>query len=296
MQRYDFTTAIFAAFEPQLSDIYGEEEAKSIIRLAIKHYSGLSRAEILSGKTIDAITEEKIAEALNKALLQVPIQYTLGEAGFYGRQFFVNRDVLIPRSETEELVHMVVSENRSSKINILDIGAGSGCIAVSLACELSAASVYAVDVSQEALKVAAINSNRHKTNVSFARCDILQNTKLPFGVKFDVIVSNPPYVPMSEKKYMSKNVLEHEPHIALFVPDEQPLIYYEACLQIAKNHLQDQGIIYVEINEDLGGDTLDLFQSHDFDALMFRDLSDRDRIIRATKNRPRNYRFFNNNR
>ncbi|MDR2382773.1 MAG: peptide chain release factor N(5)-glutamine methyltransferase, partial [Prevotellaceae bacterium] len=207
--------------------------SKSIVIRIIKHYSGLSLAEILSGKEIKPDAETKIAEALDKVAQNIPVQYVLGETEFYGRRFFVNESVLIPRCETEELVDLVINENRSNKVNILDIGTGSGCIAISLDCELPAAKVYAVDISTEALKVATQNSNYNNANVLFAEYDILENAEFPHDTKFEVIVSNPPYVRMSEKQYMHANVLEHEPHIALFVEDSSPLLYYEACLRFA---------------------------------------------------------------
>jgi release factor glutamine methyltransferase len=251
--------------------------------MVIKHYSGLSLAEILSGKKIDTEAETKILEALNKVLRKMPVQYVLGETEFYGRKFFVNENVLIPRCETEELVDLIVKENRSGRLNILDIGAGSGCIAISLDCELPDATVYAIDISAEALKVAARNSDRNRAGVLFAGYDILGTAKFPFDAKFEVIVSNPPYVRMSEKTYMHENVLEHEPHIALFVEDASPLVYYEACLRFAGDYLAREGKIYVEINEFLGKETLTLFRNSGFDAVMIKDLSGKDRIIKAIK-------------
>ncbi|MDR2384027.1 MAG: peptide chain release factor N(5)-glutamine methyltransferase [Prevotellaceae bacterium] len=258
-------------------------EAKSIVIMATKHYSGLSLAEILSGKKIEAEAETKIIEALNKVAQNIPIQYVLGETEFYGRKFFVNENVLIPRPETEELTDLVINENRSTNVDVLDIGTGSGCIAVSLACGLPDAKVYAIDISAEALKVAVRNSDCNKASVKFAEYDILGNAEFPHNTKFGIIVSNPPYVRMSEKQYMQANVLEHEPRIALFVEDSSPLIYYEACLRFAGNHLADKGKIYVEINEFLGAETLALFRNCGYDAVLIKDLSGKDRIIKAMK-------------
>jgi release factor glutamine methyltransferase len=211
----------------------------------------------------------------------MPVQYILGETEFYGRKFFVNENVLIPRCETEELVDLIINENRSNSINILDIGTGSGCIAVSLDCELPDARVYAIDISTVALKIATQNNDYNKANVLFAEYDILGNVEFPHDTKFEVIVSNPPYVRTSEKQYMHANVLEHEPHIALFVEDSSPLIYYEACLRFAENYLADRGKIYVEINEFLGAETLALFRNYGYDAVLIKDLSGKDRIIKA---------------
>jgi release factor glutamine methyltransferase len=251
--------------------------------MTVKHYSGLSLSEILSGKKIDAETETKIVEALEKVLLKNPVQYVLGETEFYGRKFFVNENVLIPRCETEELVDLVVKENRYNKINVLDIGTGSGCIAISLSCELPDAKIYAIDISAKALETAVRNCNYNKAEALFAEYDIMSGAKFPYEVKFETIVSNPPYVRMSEKKYMHENVIEHEPHIALFVNDSEPLIYYEACLRFAENYLANKGKIYVEINEFLGEETLSLFRDYGFDADLIKDLSGKNRIIKAIK-------------
>jgi release factor glutamine methyltransferase len=266
-----------------LNSQFSINEAKSIVIMVTKHYSGLSLAEILSGKQIEAEAETKIIEALNKVALKIPVQYVLGETEFYGRKFFVNENVMIPRCETEELVDLVINENRSNSVNILDIGTGSGCIAISLNCELPDARVYAIDISTEALNVATRNSNYNKANVLFAEHDILGNAEFPHDTKFEIIVSNPPYVRMSEKQYMHANVLEHEPHIALFVEDSSPLIYYEACLRFAENRLTGNGKIYVEINEFLGAETLALFRNYGYDAVLIKDLSGKDRIIKAIR-------------
>jgi release factor glutamine methyltransferase len=272
-----------AQYKDKIADIYGATEAKSIILTIIKHYSGLSLAEILSGRKIDGDAEKKIIEALDKVLLKIPVQYILGETEFYGRKFYVNKNVLIPRRETEELTDAVIRENRSGKINILDIGTGSGCIAISLDCELPDTKVYAVDISTEALKVAEKNRARNNAGVMFAEYDILGCSKFPYDTKFEIIVSNPPYVRMSEKKYMHENVLEHEPYMALFVEDSAPLIYYEACLRFAENYLADKGKIYVEINERLGKETSALFRNYGFDPVLIKDMSGKNRIIKAIK-------------
>jgi release factor glutamine methyltransferase len=272
---------LIETYREKITEIYSVSEAKSIIIMITKHYSGLSLSEILSGKKIDDRIKTQIVEALDKVLLKIPVQYVLGETEFYGRRFFVNENVLIPRCETEEMVDLAIKENRRNAVNILDIGTGSGCIAISLDCELPESKVYAVDISVEALKVAALNCNFNKSNVMFAEYDILGNSTFPYNVKFDIIVSNPPYVRMSEKKRMHENVIEHEPHIALFVEDSDPLIYYEACLRFAGNHLADKGKIYVEINEALGDETLILFRNHGFNAVLIKDLSGKDRIIKA---------------
>jgi release factor glutamine methyltransferase len=276
-------TANIEILRSQLVELYGLYEAKSIVFMTVKHYSGLSLAEILSGKNIAPEVETKILEALNKVLSKMPVQYVLGETEFYGRKFFVNENVLIPRCETEELVDLIVKENRSKRLNILDIGTGSGCIAISLACELPDATLFAIDISAKALTVAVQNCNHNRAGVLFAEYDILGNVECPYNHKFEIIVSNPPYVRISEKTHMHENVLEHEPHIALFVDDTSPLAYYEACLRFAGHYLADKGNIYVEINEFLGKETLALFRNYGYDAVLIKDLSGKNRIIKAIK-------------
>ena len=268
-------------FQNRLSSIYNPNEAKSIIILLIKHYSGLSLADILLNKQIDSETEKNIIEALEKVVDEYPVQYVIGETDFYGRKFFLNNNVLIPRNETEELVNIIVKENKNRKINILDIGTGSGCIAISLACELPETKNFAIDISEEALIVAEKNNKQNKASVLLACYDILSNKAFPFDEKFDIIVSNPPYVRESEKAEMRKNVVSHEPHKALFVKDSSPLVFYEACLQLSEKYLNKNGKIYVEINEKLGQETLDLFVKYGFQAEIVKDIAGKDRIIKT---------------
>jgi release factor glutamine methyltransferase len=284
MKRNGWGFKLTSHYRDKITEIYGASEARSVILTVIRHCSGLSLAEILSGQTIDSEAEKAITEALDKVLLKIPVQYVIGETEFYGRKFTVNENVLIPRRETEELVDLVVRENRDhGRMNILDAGTGSGCIAVSLSCELPDAKVYAIDISQEALKVAAENSIRNNAGVEFAEYDMLGCAEFPYSTMFDAIVANPPYVRMSEKKYMHENVLEHEPHIALFINDSSPLIHYVACLRFAESRLAGGGKIYVEINEYLGEETLSLFRSYGFDAVLTKDMSGKNRIIKAIR-------------
>jgi release factor glutamine methyltransferase len=272
---------VLEEYRGAIEEIYGERESRSIITTVVGHYSGHNLVDILLKKPIDVIAERRIAEALERVIEGVPVQYILGETEFYGRKFFVDNNVLIPRRETEELTDLVIQDNGNRAINILDIGTGSGCIAVSLCCELRSAKLYAVDISPEALRVASRNSSHNKADVLLAPYDILHGEEFPFDVTFDLIVSNPPYVRNSEKKEMRNNVLNHEPHLALFVDDSSPLIYYESCLQFARERLRPAGRIYVEINEYLGRETLSLFHKYGFDAELIKDFRGKDRIIRG---------------
>lgn len=273
---------VIKQYQHKLSAIYDENEAKAIVITIIKHYTGLTLTDILLGKTIDKQTEYKITEAIKEAINENPVQYILGETEFYSRKFFVNENVLIPRSETEELVDIVIKDNKSNdNLNILDIGTGSGCIAVTLSCELPTANITALDISQNALKVAKQNNDYNKASVSFIEYDILSSLAFPQAIEFDIIVSNPPYVCESEKQQMHNNVLGHEPHLALFVSDTSPLIYYEACIAFAKKHLKPQGLVYVEINENLGNETLNLFEMNGFKSQLIKDMNGKNRIIKA---------------
>ncbi|MDR2563741.1 MAG: peptide chain release factor N(5)-glutamine methyltransferase [Prevotellaceae bacterium] len=266
-----------------LTKLYDKQEACSLILRVITHYSHLTLTQIYAypETKLEARLAIEITKALDEICTKRPLQYVLGQADFFGRRFFVNSDVLIPRPETEELVWVAMNDSKGKSLDILDIGTGSGCIAVSLACELPQAEVFAIDISEPALNTAARNAERSDTIVHFAKHDILSDTELPFGRKFDIFVSNPPYVRISEQKLMHDNVLRYEPHIALFVSDESPLIFYEACIRLAFRYLKPKGTIYAEINEELGEATRLLFTNAGFDAEIIKDISNKDRIIVA---------------
>ena len=211
-----------------------------------------------------------------------PYQYVLGEAEFYGRRFKVTGDVLIPRPETEELVEWVVSDAGDKRSRYLDIGTGSGCIAVTLAKEIANARVDAWDISEKALEVAAENAHHNKAQVNFSQVDILR--PLTVSGRYDVIVSNPPYVTEAEQKDMSRNVLDFEPHVALFVPDNRPLLFYERIADLAKELLHDGGRLYFEINRDMAEAVATLLYNEGLQAVEVRnDLSGNPRMIRALK-------------
>ncbi|MBA4056020.1 MAG: peptide chain release factor N(5)-glutamine methyltransferase, partial [Marivirga sp.] len=212
-----------------------------------------------------------------------PIQYVLGETIFYGRKFLVNPFVLIPRPETEELVRLILShlqQNRQKKPGILDIGTGSGCIPVTLALEFPSAKVSATDISDTALDVARKNALRLKASVHFYNSDILKDD-LP-ATHFDVVVSNPPYIPWEEKAGMRDNVVEFEPHIALFVSDNDPLLFYRAIIEKALGALHSNGFLAVEINERFGKDIASLMTEKGFQEVeVIRDLFDKERIVKG---------------
>lgn len=227
--------------------------------------------------------EEKKNQFLFQLMLlreKKPIQYIFGETEFYGLRFFVNENVLIPRPETEELIEQILLSHPKSQVKILDIGTGSGCIPIVLKKHLPQSSVSAIDVSEKALELAKVNAEYHQTDIDFLHMDFLRDpTKdLP---KFDIIVSNPPYIAQSEADEIFDQVKNFEPKIALFVPDENPLIFYQKIADFAQNHLHADGKIFVEINQHLGKATQTIFEKQYKQVKLIKDLSGNDRIIIA---------------
>ena len=258
-------------------DNFSRREIISFSYLSIEKILGFSKSEcilnsnyILSDEDISSF--EKIIVDIKK---NIPIQYVLGETHFYNLKFNVNSSTLIPRPETEELVRYILSHNFSS---VLDIGTGSGCIAISIA-KNSKASIDAIDNSKEALEIAKFNAILNSVDVNFMFNDV-------FGIsvtkKYDLIVSNPPYVLNSEKKYMHQNVIDYEPHNALFVEDSNPLIFYEKIALIASKNLNSNGLLFFEINEKFGEQIIDLLLKLNFvDIELKKDINGRDRIIKS---------------
>ncbi|MBT8277338.1 MAG: peptide chain release factor N(5)-glutamine methyltransferase [Bacteroidia bacterium] len=223
----------------------------------------------------------KFNDALERLKNEEPIQYIIGVTEFYGLPFKVSPETLIPRPETEELVEWIIRQNKEQAV-ILDIGTGSGCIAITLAKNLKESVVSALDVSVEALKVAAYNAQHNKVSIDFITKDILAIDKLPS--QYDIIVSNPPYVRNLEKKTMSDNVLQFEPSAALFVPDDDPLKFYRKISSLAKTHLKEGGSLFFEINEYLGEELVALLKNFDFKNIeLGQDFRGKDRFIKCTR-------------
>lgn len=210
-----------------------------------------------------------------------PIQYVIGETEFYGLKFFVNENVLIPRPETEELIEWILQDHPNFEGKILDVGTGSGCIPITLKTKFPNAEIHALDFSADALKMAKINAGYHQTDIQFHPIDFLnfEANSLP---KFDLIVSNPPYIADFEKNSMNETVLEFEPHSALFVPDHDPLIFYRKIAEFAQTNLNTNGEIYVEINQELGSETKDLFSTYFQNVEIKKDISQNDRMIKCS--------------
>ena len=279
MQLNEFKQLFF--FE--LSKLYATTEIQSFYNILIKAKLNLTRADVALNPTIKLSEEEFVyfKKALTSLKNSIPIQYIVGETSFYGLQFKVNNSVLIPRPETEELVEWIIKDYKNTpKIKILDIGTGSGCIAISLAKNLPDATVFALDISEKALETAQINAKTNNVFVHFLKEDILTSNSLPNS--FDIIVSNPPYVRDLEKEQIQKNVIDYEPHIALFVKNDNPLLFYKKIAELAKVHLTKQGSLYFEINQYLGSETVALLTDKGFQNIILKkDIYKVDRMIKA---------------
>ena len=285
-------------FNETLKTIYPITEIDSFFFLLLEEYLGFRRVDIVL-KSDFKITQEtlNLLQSATKQLEQeVPLQYVIGKTEFYGLPFVVNKHVLIPRPETEELVAWVVSEssrfktfNISTKQNtetkqlkILDIGTGSGCIPISLKKQLPFAKISAIDISKEALTVAKKNAVLNNVDIHFILQDILKTVAL--DQHYDIIISNPPYVRESEKKELKNNVLKNEPHVALFVENDNPLIFYAKIAELAKKYLNKNGLLFFEINQYLGTETIDLVNKKGLKNIQLKkDMFGNDRIIVASK-------------
>jgi len=283
MQILKFKTTFFSG----LAETYPKTEIQSFFNILVEFKLKLSRIDVAlnSDYEINTLDLNFLQKALFDLKKHKPIQYIIGETEFYSLPFKVNEHVLIPRPETEELVDWIVADvkpkTQHSKLNILDIGTGTGCIPISLAKNLPNTKISAIDISTEAIKTAKINTQLNNVNIHFIEKDILNTNSLP--EVYDIIVSNPPYVRELEKEQMQKNVLENEPHLALFVKDYNPLLFYDKIADLAKTHLTKNGHIYFEINQYLSEETKELLRSKGFKNIELRkDFFGVDRMIKAT--------------
>lgn len=282
-------------YKEQLTELYDAEEVQSLYLMVVEYLLGFSKTAYILKKqqTISDADVVKFKSILGELSYGKPIQYVLGETEFFGLKFNVNPSVLIPRPETEELVELVLESCKSlgfnrqdgNKINILDIGTGSGCIAISLKKHLPNANVYALDISAEALATAKGNAELNDLTVGFIEGDILNQSIIQsFDLsKLNVIVSNPPYIKEDEKPAMHQNVLANEPHTALFVSNDRPLVFYEAIADFAKANFEKEGRLFFEINEYLGKETVQMLDGKEFkDIVLRKDMQGKDRMIVAT--------------
>ena len=272
----------------ELTTIYGNDELKNIIDLVLEYITNMPRSEQVKTKLayLTCTQLESIDSITERLKNNEPVQYVLGEAWFAGMKFKVNKNVLIPRPETEELVDWVVKESQKSKVksqNILDVGTGTGCIPITLKKKLPAAAISAIDVCSEALFIATENAIEHNADLDFILLDFLDEEKWQELGQFDIIISNPPYVKQSEKDGMHVRVKEFEPHQALFVPDNDALLFYKKLSDFSLKHLKKGGNLFVEINETFGAAVIDLFESAGFtDIELKKDLHGKDRMVKAS--------------
>lgn len=279
---------VFAVFKRGLLRLYDTGEIEALTLMIISDISMVSKAQVKAfpEKNITQAQAEKFNNILQRLQTGEPVQYILGYTEFYGLPFKVSPAVLIPRPETEELVEWVLTSASNSKFafgHILDVGTGSGCIAISLKKNLPNSQVSAIDISIDALDVAKQNSDLNNVKVSFIKADILNLKPQISDLKFDIIVSNPPYVTQDDKTQMHINVTDFEPHTALFVSEDDPLIFYNAIAGFAIQNLATSGVVFFEINEGLGKETIELLENKGFKNIELRkDMSGRDRMIKAT--------------
>ena len=270
-----------------LKDEYPVQEVSSFFNLLTEAYLGMNRLDLAlkPGKELSSEEKVKFESAIHRLSEHEPIQYILGETEFFGLKFKVDKNVLIPRPETEELVQWILDDvielNTSSKLKILDLGTGSGCIAISLAKNLPNAEIFALDISENALKTARKNADLNQVNLKFIETDILNLEELTG--KFDVIVSNPPYVREMEKAEMHRNVLENEPELALYVKDADSLIFYKKITKLAKKSLQKSGNLYFEINQYLANETEEILKNTGFKTVLKKDIFGNYRMLRGNK-------------
>ena len=279
-----------------LENDFPTTEIDTFFSFLMEEYLNFKRIDVVLKPDflIDKTTHNQLNIALEKLKNHEPIQYILGKTEFFGLPFLVNKNTLIPRPETEELVAWILDEitifkkKEATKLTILDIGTGTGCIPISLAKNIDFAAISAIDISKKALEVALKNAELHKVSISFFEMDILKTSNLNLlskdknPINFDIIVSNPPYIRNLEKTEMQKNVLENEPHQALFVSDENPLIFYEKIADLALLHLSKNGFLFFEINQYLGNQTVEMLSNKGYKNIELRkDIFGNDRMIKA---------------
>jgi release factor glutamine methyltransferase len=270
-----------------LTPIYEVMEAENFFSMLLEEFRGMKRSDLALNPEAE-FSQAEVAKwngILEKLKNEIPIQYIIGKAYFFGLEFLVNPNVLIPRPETEELVQWILSEQqleRRQNPRILDIGTGSGCIAIALAKNLPSAEVSAIDVSGDALATAVTNATHNGVSVDFIERNILQTKNLE--QQFDIIVSNPPYVRILEKAEIRKNVLQSEPHLALFVEDDDALLFYRKIADLAQINLLSNGLLFFEVNQYLGNETVELLVNKGFKNVELKqDIYGNDRMLKAIK-------------
>jgi release factor glutamine methyltransferase len=282
----------FADFKTRLESFYDSRESENISDWIFENVTSLKKWERRYNEMdLNEIQALELNKYLEELLHHKPVQYVLNEAWFYKRKFFVNENVLIPRPETEELVEWIIDDVKSSvweislgeSLQIIDIGTGSGCIPISLKKELQNTNVTAIDVSEKALFLAKKNAKELNAEIDFKQINFLNIDESASLLKYDIIVSNPPYIPIAEKEILAKNVTEFEPAVALFVENNNSYIFYEKIAVFAKSHLKDNGKIYVEVHQEYAKNVKDIFENTGFISTIKKDIYGKERMVKASR-------------
>jgi release factor glutamine methyltransferase len=284
------TEQCYNDFLDRLTSIYEQREAVNITDWVFENMTGLKRLDRGLNRNVEIgkVVMQKLDRCLLELLQHRPVQYVLNEVWFYKMKFYINEHVLIPRPETEELVKWIAEHVRGLKCDvlygefkILDVGTGSGCIAISIKKELENIDITAIDVSEQALKVAIKNAATLQTKINFLQNDFLNESLWNSLGIYDLVVSNPPYIPENEKEKLAKNVTAFEPHIALFVKNKNPFIFYEKIAKFSQSHLKADGKIFVEINEDYSKEVKGIFSSYNLKTEIRKDVYGKERMVQA---------------
>jgi release factor glutamine methyltransferase len=274
--------ALFKQYIKDLEQIYSSGEAIAIAYIIFEYFISCSKTDIVSreNEMVSASNLDRLNNALQKLLNHEPVQYITGEAWFYNLKFKVNNAVLIPRPETEELVLEVINflKNTADK-KVLDIGTGSGCIPISIKKNVPNANIFALDISDDALEIAKANALANMVTIVFEKINILNEKVFTTLPSFDVIISNPPYIPENEKQLLAENVIKYEPHIALFVPQQDPLIFYKKIALFVETNLNVNGKIFLEVHEDLAHETATIFKAKNYEVTIKKDMQGKDRML-----------------
>ena len=289
----------------ELLPLYGEGEATAMTNMIMEHLTGLERPARMNQKDepLNVHQLHHLTEINQRIHQHEPVQYIIGENWFAGMKLYVDKSVLIPRPETEELVQWIIQDvkaagidvfqnkedeaDKTNTLKILDVGTGSGCIALALKKQMPKAEVWGCDISEEALNVARRNGSDLDIRVDFQGVDFLDRDQQKFLPTVDIIVSNPPYVPMKDRDTMHNNVKDHEPSLALFVSDDDPLVFYKALAEFGKHRLHNNGSIYCEVYENLGDEVVQLFRYHGYNPIELRkDMQGKNRMVKAVYNNP----------
>jgi len=277
---------LYRNFLVELQTVYDLSEATVITDWVFENIAHIKKADLIKNplQAVPVAVLKKLAEKQEELLQHKPVQYVMGNTTFYNMQLQVSDKVLIPRPETEEMTNMVVNSYRfeQKQISILDIGTGSGCIAIAIKKNLPSTKVIALDISEDALEIARVNAISNKTNIQCTLFDFLDESRWPELMLFDIIISNPPYIPAKEKTTLAKNVVDFEPHTALFVPDNNPLLFYEKIAKFGRSHLNYNGKVFVETHEDYTKEVAALFATSYQQVIVKKDMFGKERIVIAT--------------